>query len=176
VDSFTRRLQRLTSTAPEEFHPHKCLNIAPEKVSRLRVARVVPRGESRDTTTPTNGLVLEAKWRKGGWRLLLVNVISTTAKFVLNTPEMITIALIVTLCVALGPIEKLYIRSMVRKYREVTHRHRRLWPTALATSSSTPSSESKSLSKSRSTGICCMSWAGDLVPQLECDRVTVHIP
>jgi hypothetical protein len=40
-------------------------------------------------TTPTNELVLELSWRKDDWCLLLVNVISKTAKFVLNLPEMI---------------------------------------------------------------------------------------
>jgi hypothetical protein len=51
-------------------------------------------------TTPTSGLVLELSWRKDGW-CLLVNVISKTAKFVLNLPELIMDALMVTLSVAL---------------------------------------------------------------------------
>ena len=59
------------------------------------------RRKPRYNTTPTNGLVLELSWRKDGWCLLLVNVISKTAKFVLNLPEMIMNALIVTLSVAL---------------------------------------------------------------------------
>ena len=51
--------------------------------------------------TTTNGLVLELSWRKDGRCLLLVNVVSKAAKFVLNLPEMIMNALIVTLSVAL---------------------------------------------------------------------------
>jgi hypothetical protein len=73
----------------------------PVTVGEIRGAM---RGESRDTTllprSPTNGLVLELSRRKDGWRLLLVNVISKTTKFVLNLPEMIMNALIVTLSVA----------------------------------------------------------------------------
>ena len=55
----------------------------------------------RYNTIPTNGLILELNWRKDGWRLLLMHVISKTAKFVLNLPEMIMNALIVALSVAL---------------------------------------------------------------------------
>jgi hypothetical protein len=44
--------------------------------------------------------VLEPNRRKDGWHLLM-NVISETTKFVLNLPEMIMNALIVTLSVAL---------------------------------------------------------------------------
>ena len=43
----------------------------------------------------------ELNWRMGGWRLLLVDVISKPAKFVLNLPEMIMNTLIVMLSVAL---------------------------------------------------------------------------
>jgi hypothetical protein len=50
-------------------------------------------------------LVLELSWRKDGWHLLLVNVISKTAKLVLNLPEMIMNALIVTLSVARQPVK-----------------------------------------------------------------------
>jgi len=59
------------------------------------------RRRPRYNTTPTNGLVLELSWGKDGWCLLLMNVISKTAKFVLNLPKMIMDALIVTLSVAL---------------------------------------------------------------------------
>jgi hypothetical protein len=55
----------------------------------------------RYSTPPTNGLVLERNWRKDGWCLLIVNVISKTAKFILNLPEITMNALIVTLSVAL---------------------------------------------------------------------------
>ncbi len=44
-------------------------------------------------------------------------------------------------------------------------------PTALATSA--PLLESVSLSVSPFTGVRCMPWAGDLVPQLESDRAIV---
>jgi hypothetical protein len=59
----------------------------------------------RYDTTPTNGLVLELNRRKDGCRRLLMNVIGKIAKFILNLPEMIMNALIVTLSVALQPVK-----------------------------------------------------------------------
>jgi hypothetical protein len=68
--------------------------------NRRNWGRRFARRKPRYNTTPTNGLVLELSWRKDG-RCLLVNVISKTAKFVLNLPEMIMNALVVALSVAL---------------------------------------------------------------------------
>jgi hypothetical protein len=51
-------------------------------------------------------LVLELNWRKDGWCLLLLNVISKTAHFVLNLPGVIMNALIATLSVTRGDTEE----------------------------------------------------------------------
>ena len=61
-------------------------------------------GETRDTIL-SSPMDWSLNWRKDGWRLLIVNIISKTAKFDLNLPEMIVNALIVTLSITIQPVK-----------------------------------------------------------------------